>query len=165
MMQKENVLGERDFGTNCKDCERFQKLGDVCVLDQGKKFLWEYCRDFVPSVALPDYRELMKSVKEEQAEERRKLKEKKEREKRKRLKERLELKALKKKERQARLRRLRRKRKLKEMKSKMRSKIQKSEDGSKQSKRQSGSKIKPKTRASDSSLQKKAEILGNDSPN
>lgn len=117
-MQKEKILGEHDFGTDCKDCERYQKLGDVCVIEHGKKFLWEYCRDFVPQVVLPDYRELMKTVKLEQADERRKLRDRREREKRKKLKERLERKAQKKKERRARLRRLREKKKLKEMKLK-----------------------------------------------
>lgn len=129
-MLKQNALGGRDFGTDCRDCERYQKLGDVCVVEHDKKFLWEYCRDFVPKVDLPDYRQLMKTVRNEQSEERRKLREKKEREKRKRHKERLELKALRKKERRARLRRLREKRKLKEKKAQMKSKNQHSTVGS-----------------------------------
>ena len=106
-----------DYGTNCKDCDRYQKLGDVCAFEHGKKFLWEFCKDFDPIVKLPDYKDLMRSVKQEQAQERQKVREKKERERKKKLKERLEKKELKKKERRARLRRIReRKKKVEEKK-------------------------------------------------
>ncbi|MGI0090595.1 MAG: hypothetical protein ACREBS_02700 [Nitrososphaerales archaeon] len=115
-MQKENGVIAHDYGTNCVDCERYKTLGDVCVIEHEKKFLWEYCRDFVPKVVMPDYRELMRSVRQDQALERKKIKEKKEREKRKKLKERIEREALRKKERRARLRRIREKKKLKELK-------------------------------------------------
>lgn len=105
-----------DYGTDCKDCERYRKLGDVCVIEHGKKFLWEFCRDFVPLVKLPDYNELMRTVRQEQALERQKTREKKQRERKKKLKETLEQKEQKKKERRARLRRirLRKKKKLEE---------------------------------------------------
>ena len=78
-----------DYGTNCKDCERYQKLGDVCAVEHGKKFLWDFCKDFDPIVKLPDYKDLMRTVKKEQAQERQKVREKKERERKKKLKERM----------------------------------------------------------------------------
>jgi ATPase subunit of ABC transporter with duplicated ATPase domains len=115
-LQKANGgLGQHyyDYGTNCNDCERYRKLGDICVIEHGKKFLWEYCRDFTPLVVLPDYKELMRSVRQEQALERKKLREKRLREKKKRLKEKLEREALRKKERRAKLRKLRAKEKTK----------------------------------------------------
>lgn len=115
-MQKSNGVLQQDYGTNCADCERYRKLGDVCVIEHGKKFLWEYCRDFVPNVVLPDYKDLMRSVREDQTLERQRLKAKKDREKRKKLKERMEREALRKKERRARLRRIREKKKLEIMK-------------------------------------------------
>lgn len=96
-----------DYGTNCRDCERYQKLGDVCVIEHGKKFLWEFCRDFEPIVKLPDYKDLMRTVKKEQAQERQKTREKKERERKRKLKERMAKKEQKKKQRRARLRRIR----------------------------------------------------------
>jgi ATPase subunit of ABC transporter with duplicated ATPase domains len=112
-------VSAHDYGTNCKDCERYQKLGDVCVVEHGKKFLWEYCRDFTPLVRLPDYKDLMRTVKQEQAQERQKVREKKERERKKKLKERMVKKEQRKKERRARLRRVReRKKKLEEKKAK-----------------------------------------------
>ena len=88
-MQEESGVA-RDYGTNCLECERYKKLGDVCVVEHGKKFHWEFCRDFVPLVVLPDYNELMRTVKQDQALERQKVKEKKERERKKKLKERKE---------------------------------------------------------------------------
>ena len=114
-MQEESGIA-RDYGTNCVDCERYKKLGDVCVIEHGKKFLWEFCRDFVPKVVLPDYNDLMRTVKQDQALERQKVKEKKERERKKKLKERTEKKELKRKERRARLRRIREKKKRLELK-------------------------------------------------
>ena len=113
---------QQDYGTNCKDCERYGKLGDVCLIEHGKKFFWEFCRDFVPKVVLPDYKDLMRSVRQEQLLERKRLKEKKIREKRKKQKEKQEREALRKKERQARLRRLRylKKKKMDVQKSKRR---------------------------------------------
>jgi len=75
-----NVQSEKNSGTNCLDCERYRKLGDLCVLEHGKKFLWEYCKDFELAVELPDYGELMKSVKQDMAVERKKIREKKKKE-------------------------------------------------------------------------------------
>ena len=75
-----NVQSEKNSGTNCLDCERYRKLGDLCVLEHGKKFLWEYCKDFELAVELPDYGELMKSVKQDMALERKKTREKKKKE-------------------------------------------------------------------------------------
>ena len=103
---KQNVETERDYGTNCRDCERFQRVGEVCVIEHGKRFLWEYCRDFEAKVELPDYNELMKTVKQEHALQRHKEREKKEREKKQRLKER---EARKEQQRRARIARARRK--------------------------------------------------------
>lgn len=97
----------QDYGTNCKDCERYQKLGDICMIEHGKKFVWEYCRDFAPTVVLPDYKELMRSVRADHALERKKEKEKKEKEKRRRLKEKAEREVLRKKKRRSMLRRRR----------------------------------------------------------
>jgi ATPase subunit of ABC transporter with duplicated ATPase domains len=118
-MEKE-VGVTHDYGTNCVDCDRYTKLGDVCVLEHGKKFLWEFCRDFVPKVELPDYNDLMRTVKQEQAVERQKAKEKKEREKKKKLKERLAKKEQKRKDRRNRLRRIRERKKREEQKRKER---------------------------------------------
>ncbi|MFI5419870.1 MAG: hypothetical protein ACHQ1H_02770 [Nitrososphaerales archaeon] len=106
-MQKGNEIIVQDYGTDCKNCERYQKLGDVCLVEHGKKFSWEYCRDFDPRVVLPDYKDLMKSVRMDQALERRKLKDKKDKEKRKKLKEKKERDELKKKNRRAKLRKRR----------------------------------------------------------
>src|SRR5579864_6676001 len=106
-MQKENGVVVQDYGTDCLNCDRYKKLGDVCLIEHGKKFTWEYCRDFDPQVVLPDYKDLMKSVRLDQALERKKLKEKKEKEKRKKLKEREEREELKRKKRRARLRKKR----------------------------------------------------------
>ena len=114
MQEESRVAG--DYGTNCVDCERYKKLGDVCVIEHGKKFLWEFCRDFVPKVVLPDYNDLMRTVKQDQALERQKIKERKERERKKKLKERLEKKEIKRKERRARLRRIRERKKRLELK-------------------------------------------------
>lgn len=114
-MEKESAIA-RDYGTNCVECERYKKLGDVCVIEHGKKFLWEYCRDFVPRVVLPEYKELMRTVKQEQALERQKVRDKKEREKKKRQKERLEKKEQKRKDRRNRLRKIREKKRREEMK-------------------------------------------------
>ena len=106
-MQKSDPGAVQDYGTSCADCEHYQKLGDICMIEHGKKFQWEYCRDFVPQVVLPDYKELMRSVRTDQALERRKEKDKREKEKRKKQKEREEKKELKKKKRRAMLRRRR----------------------------------------------------------
>jgi ATPase subunit of ABC transporter with duplicated ATPase domains len=106
---KEAGVVVQDYGTDCRNCERYAKLGDVCVVEHGKKFLWEYCRDFDSKVELPDYNDLMKSVRKDQALERKKLKEKKEREKRKKQKERMEREELKRKKRRSRLRKRREK--------------------------------------------------------
>jgi ATPase subunit of ABC transporter with duplicated ATPase domains len=114
-MQKESDV-VHDYGTNCVDCERYKRLGDVCVIEHEKKFLWEYCRDFIPKVELPDYKELMQTVKDEQALTKQKAREKKEREKKKRMKERLAKKEEKRKKRRARLRRIREKKKRLELK-------------------------------------------------
>lgn len=73
-------LNERNSGTNCVDCERYKKLGEVCVLEHGKKFLWEYCKDFEPEVKLPEYDELMKTVKQDMATERSRIRQKKKKE-------------------------------------------------------------------------------------
>jgi hypothetical protein len=73
-------MNEQNSGTNCTDCERYKKLGEVCVIEHGKKFLWEYCKDFEPEVKLPEYDELMKTVKEDMALERSKIREKRKRE-------------------------------------------------------------------------------------
>jgi aspartyl/asparaginyl-tRNA synthetase len=73
-------LTEENSGTNCKSCERYGKLGDVCVVEHGKKFLWEFCKDFEAEIELPDYNELMQTVKQDLAAERKKLREKKQKE-------------------------------------------------------------------------------------
>lgn len=106
-MQKSERILTQDYGTSCSDCERYQKLGDICMIEHGKKFQWEYCRDFVPEVVLPDYKELMRSVREDHALERQKEKEKKEKERRKRLKESAEREEERKKRRRAMLRKRR----------------------------------------------------------
>ena len=106
-MQKDSGIIAQDYGTNCKDCERYRKLGDVCVIEHGKKFLWEYCRDFEQQVVLPDYKDLMRSVREDQALERKKEKEKRERDRKKKLKERAEREEERKKKHRARLRKRR----------------------------------------------------------
>ena len=51
------------------------------MIEHGKKFLWEFCKDFQPQVQLPEYDELMRSVRKDMALERKKQREKKEREK------------------------------------------------------------------------------------
>lgn len=105
-MQTKDLV-EHDYGTNCRDCERYKILGDVCVVEHGKKFLWEYCKDFEPIVVLPDYKELMRSVRSDMALERKRAKEKKERERKKKLKEKQLALEAKKKARRARLRKRR----------------------------------------------------------
>lgn len=120
LVQKENGVAH-DYGTNCVDCERYKRLGDVCVIEHEKKFLWEFCRDFVPKVVLPDYHELMQTVKQDQALARQKAKEKKEREKKKREKEREAKREEKRKKRRARLRRIRERKKLLELKQREKS--------------------------------------------
>lgn len=79
--------GAKDYGTNCVDCERYKRVGEVCVLEHGKRRLSDYCRDFEQIVQLPDYKELMKSVKQDMAAQRQKEKEKKERERKQKQKE------------------------------------------------------------------------------
>jgi hypothetical protein len=106
-VQNENGEVVQDYGTDCRNCDRYKKLGDVCLIEHGKKFTWEYCRDFDPQVVLPDYKDLMKSVRLDQALERKKVKEKKEKEKRKKLKEKKEREELKRKKRRARQRKKR----------------------------------------------------------
>jgi len=106
-MPKDSGIIAQDYGTNCKDCEHYRKLGDVCVVEHGKKFLWEYCRDFEPQVVLPDYRELMRSVRADQVLERKKEKVKRVRERKRKLKERAEKEEERKKKHRTRLRRRR----------------------------------------------------------
>jgi hypothetical protein len=84
----ETTSAQEKPGTNCLECEQYKKLGDVCVIEHGKKFLWEFCRDFEPEVKLPDYKELMSDVRKSLAIERKKKQEKKKREIRLRKKER-----------------------------------------------------------------------------
>ncbi len=72
MLEQTEDIVKSDYGTNCVDCERYQKLGEICVLEHGKHFLWEYCRDFEPKVVLPEYNELMRTVRKEMALERKK---------------------------------------------------------------------------------------------
>lgn len=79
-MKLESGIVEENTGTNCNDCERYKNLGDVCVIEHGKKFLWEYCKDFEPEVVLPDYKELMSTVRKDLAAERKKLVNRKKRE-------------------------------------------------------------------------------------
>ncbi|HZW57735.1 MAG TPA: hypothetical protein VFF30_15710 [Nitrososphaerales archaeon] len=100
-----NSKVEKDYGTNCLNCERYKRVGEVCVLEHGKRFLWEYCRDFEPKVELPDYNELMRSVRQEHALQRKKERERKEREKKLKIKEREARKEQKRRERIARARR------------------------------------------------------------
>jgi len=120
-MMKSNKITAQDYGTNCKDCERYQKLGDICMIEHGKKFQWEYCRDFNPIVVLPDYRDLMRSVREDHALERKKDKEKREKEKRRKLKEKAEREALRKKKRATMLRKRRERIKKKLLREQMKS--------------------------------------------
>ncbi len=72
-------VNEQNTGTNCVDCERYKNLGEVCVVEHGKRFLWEYCKDFQPEVRLPEYNALMKTVKQDMAMERKKIRERKKR--------------------------------------------------------------------------------------
>ncbi|MHB8566108.1 MAG: hypothetical protein ACYC7D_10765 [Nitrososphaerales archaeon] len=88
IVENQNAVGARDYGTNCLDCERYKRVGEVCVLEHGKRHLSDYCRDFEPKVELPDYNELMQSVKQDMALQRVKERGKKEKEKKIRLKER-----------------------------------------------------------------------------
>jgi hypothetical protein len=88
----ESEITEENSGTNCLQCERYKKLGDICVIEHGKKFLWEYCKDFEAEVVLPDYKELMSSVRKDLAAERQKARDKKKREKSRRKKELLQAK-------------------------------------------------------------------------
>ena len=85
-------VSEQNSRTNCVDCERYKKLGEVCVIEHGKKFLWEFCKDFQPEVKLPDYDELMKTVKQDMALERKKAIEKKKKQIQLRKKERTQVK-------------------------------------------------------------------------
>jgi hypothetical protein len=71
MMQSQ--AADEKTGTNCNDCERYKKFGDVCVMEHGKKFLWEFCKDFEAEVVLPDYKELMSTVRKDLAAERKKI--------------------------------------------------------------------------------------------
>jgi DNA repair exonuclease SbcCD nuclease subunit len=73
-------IDEKNTGTNCEDCEHYKKLGEVCVIEHGKRFLWEFCKDFIPETKLPEYDELMRTVKLDMALERRKIREKKKKE-------------------------------------------------------------------------------------
>ncbi|HKW04313.1 MAG TPA: hypothetical protein VJN71_03340 [Nitrososphaerales archaeon] len=77
-MEIQETSGES--GTNCLECERYKTLGEVCVIEHGKKFLWEFCRDFQPEVKLPEYDELMRTVRKDIALQRVKEKQKKKRE-------------------------------------------------------------------------------------
>ena len=115
-MQKATGVMRQDYGTDCKNCELYGTLGDVCVLEHGKKFLWEYCRDFVPKVVLPDYNQLMREVKQDQALERQKLKEKKEKERKKKLKEKIAREEERRRAKRARQRRKREQDKKKQLK-------------------------------------------------
>ena len=99
------------------------------MIEHGKKFQWEYCRDFNPKVVLPDYRELMRSVRTDQALERKKEKEKKEREKRRKLKERAEKEELRKKKRRAMLRKRRERLKKKILKDQLKAQKSKPSTG------------------------------------
>jgi hypothetical protein len=106
-LQKASKVVVQDYGTNCKDCERYQKLGDICMIEHGKKFQWEYCRDFESRVVLPDYKELMRSVRADHALERKREKDRREKEKRKKQKEREQKEELRKKKRRSMLRKRR----------------------------------------------------------
>ena len=119
-MSKTSKVIVQDYGTSCSDCERYRKLGDICMIEHGKKFQWEYCRDFVPEVVLPDYKELMRSVRADRALERKKENERKDKEKRKRLKEKSEKEELRKKKRRSMLRKRRERVKQKLLKEKQR---------------------------------------------
>ncbi len=109
----------QDYGTNCRDCQRYQKLGDICMIEHGKKFQWEFCRDFESIVVLPDYNELMRSVRADHALERKKVKEKKDKEKRRKQREKEEKKELKRKKRRAMLRKRRERLRMKAPKEEM----------------------------------------------
>jgi hypothetical protein len=76
----ESQITEETSATDCRNCERYKKLGDVCVVEHGKKFLWEFCKDFEQEVLLPDYKELMTSVRKDLAAERKKIRKKKKKE-------------------------------------------------------------------------------------
>lgn len=100
-----NLGVEKDYGTNCLNCERYKRVGEVCVLEHGKRFLWEYCRDFEAKVELPDYNDLMRTVRQEHALQCKKDREKKERERKLKKKEREARKEQKRRERISRARR------------------------------------------------------------
>lgn len=102
-MEIELGAGEQNSKTNCVDCERYSKLGEVCVLEHGKRFLWEFCKDFQSKVDLPEYDELMKTVKHDLAQERKKVREKKKKEIAQRRKEREKIKQERLKERRSRI--------------------------------------------------------------
>jgi hypothetical protein len=76
----ESQITQENYGTDCMNCERYKKLGDVCVVEHGKKFLWEFCKDFEAEVLLPDYKELMSTVRKDLAAEKKKIQQKKKRE-------------------------------------------------------------------------------------
>jgi hypothetical protein len=123
-----NKETQRDYGTDCRQCQRYKTLGDVCVVEHGKKFLWEFCKDFEPEIVLPDYKELMRSVRTDMATERRKEKEKKQRERRKKQKEREAAQEERRKNRRVRLARKRRLEKKREERRKERSKSKAAEE-------------------------------------
>jgi hypothetical protein len=131
----------QDYGTNCKDCQRYHKLGDICMIEHGKKFQWEFCRDFEAIVELPDYMELMRSVRADHALERKKLKEKKDKEKRRKQREIEEKKELKRKKHRAMLRK--RRERLKKKASKEEMKAAKLKDSGNHPKELSGKKTSP----------------------
>jgi len=118
------------------------------MIEHGKKFQWEYCRDFEPQVVLPDYKELMRSVRTDQALERKKEKDKREKEKRKRQKEREEKEDLRKKKRRAMLRRRRERLKEKLVRAQLREE--------KQSKKKSTSRATTSTNSNEGKPAKKS---------
>jgi hypothetical protein len=74
------VVQERGGGTNCLDCEKYKKLGDVCTVEHGKKNYSDFCSDYEDKFSLPDYNELMRDVRKDMALQRKKAKDKKKRE-------------------------------------------------------------------------------------
>jgi hypothetical protein len=41
-----------ESSTDCRRCELYFRLGDVCPVEHSKKFYWEYCKDFKEKIDL-----------------------------------------------------------------------------------------------------------------
>jgi hypothetical protein len=34
--------------TDCRKCSTYARLGEICPIEHGKTYYWEFCRDFKP---------------------------------------------------------------------------------------------------------------------